>query len=358
MGEYCSIRKNSSNIEKMRLSGMDQGVFDSYCKQFENVHGRLPHLDEIPGASSEAALRSTLGIKKDEDSMPMEKFKERTNSNTVTEGVRSINKTHEDLSVDADIESGKVKLDIRRRPSEYVNSRKDYKRVDMDDNKYSDVLHETCENIQRKYGINVHFCTTRTIAMMGLSDSIFCKGFIKDGEIYINSDKATVDTPMHELIHLIIGTVKAHDIDLYERMTDFMSSNVDMEYLRIEHPNRSDRDLKEECFVCEMAKFICGINSMVYDIERNTQGELLYMFSRAMDTIIDGDVSVRCGDFMGMLEEGYTMKQIADVFHGRMFDGNSSPVLVESSEETMINRTNQNIIEELIKEGRLNQYCE
>lgn len=358
MGEYCSIRKNSSNIEKMRLSGMDQGLFDSYCKQFENAHGRLPHLDEIPGASSEDALRNTLDIKKDADSMPVEKFKEKMNCKTVTEGIRTINSIHEDLSVDADIESGDVKLDIRKRPSEFVSSRSDYKSVDMDENQYMDVLQETCENIQRKYGIKVHFCTTRTIAIMGLPDSIFCKGFIKDGEIYINKDSATVDTPMHELIHLIMGTIKAHDIGLYEKMTDFMSSKVDMDRLRREHPNRSDRDLKEECFVCEIARFVCRMNSMVYDLDRETQGELLYMFARAMDTIIDGDVSVRCGDFMGMLADGHTMKQIADVFHGRMFDGNTSPVLVEASDETMISRTNQNIIEELMKEGRLNQYCE
>jgi hypothetical protein len=41
------------------------------------------------------------------------------------------------------------------------------------------------------------------------------RAFTSNGEIYINIDKASIEEPLHELLHLVLGTMKAQDPDNY-----------------------------------------------------------------------------------------------------------------------------------------------
>jgi hypothetical protein len=41
------------------------------------------------------------------------------------------------------------------------------------------------------------------------------KGFILNGEVYINTDNCTIDTKVHELMHLFLGSIRMIDPKLY-----------------------------------------------------------------------------------------------------------------------------------------------
>ena len=45
---------------------------------------------------------------------------------------------------------------------------------------------------------------------MGMEDINLIKAFIKDGEIYINSDLARIEDAFHEYAHLFLGALKAN----------------------------------------------------------------------------------------------------------------------------------------------------
>jgi hypothetical protein len=41
------------------------------------------------------------------------------------------------------------------------------------------------------------------------------KAFIKNGTIYINIDNATIDSPIHEMLHLFIGSISFSNPQLF-----------------------------------------------------------------------------------------------------------------------------------------------
>jgi hypothetical protein len=48
--------------------------------------------------------------------------------------------------------------------------------------------------------------------------------FIYNGTIYINTDVAKADAPLHELLHLILGQVRYKNPKLYTQLLDSLTS--------------------------------------------------------------------------------------------------------------------------------------
>lgn len=91
------------------------------------------------------------------------------------------------------------------------------------------------------------------------------KAFVYNGEIYINLSLADPKDVLHEYGHLILGSIKQRNLQLYnilvnkvENLPDF---NVKLEELKkLYGNNRLEQDLKEEIFVEEFAK-VADINT-------------------------------------------------------------------------------------------------
>jgi hypothetical protein len=63
------------------------------------------------------------------------------------------------------------------------------------------------------YGINISYITNDDL--IEDVDVGSAKAFIKNGTIYINVDNATIDSPIHEMLHLFIGSISLSNPQLF-----------------------------------------------------------------------------------------------------------------------------------------------
>ena len=75
------------------------------------------------------------------------------------------------------------------------------------------------------------------------------KGFVKDGNIYINVDNSTMDTKVHELMHIFLGGVRYSNPELYFSLVNQVEQLPRYEEFASNFPNRTRGDINEEIFV-------------------------------------------------------------------------------------------------------------
>lgn len=74
------------------------------------------------------------------------------------------------------------------------------------------------------YGVKFNRVTSSELRLGGFKDVIpdatRVNAFILDGEIYINTDNASDDAPIHELSHMLLGSLKSTDYNLYSALVN------------------------------------------------------------------------------------------------------------------------------------------
>jgi hypothetical protein len=85
--------------------------------------------------------------------------------------------------------------------------------------KNNDRLNTILDRLEKLYGVKFHRVTTAHL-MQGSFNSIIenatsVNAFILDGEIYINMDRASSDAPIHEISHIILGSLKFTNPNMY-----------------------------------------------------------------------------------------------------------------------------------------------
>jgi hypothetical protein len=92
--------------------------------------------------------------------------------------------------------------------------------VDIDKNKQAIV--PIFNKLATLYGIKFHNVTIedliRNPKFKDIIDAKHINAFILDGEIYINMDVADIDAPIHELTHLLLGSIKYQNPSLYTNL--------------------------------------------------------------------------------------------------------------------------------------------
>lgn len=88
------------------------------------------------------------------------------------------------------------------------------------------------------------------------------RGFIRNGEIYINGSLATQTDLFHEYTHIMLGVLKAINFDNYYNLVDIVANSdkgkFTKKFLKQSYPNLSESDLNEEVFADLFAKFMQG----------------------------------------------------------------------------------------------------
>jgi sulfur carrier protein ThiS len=71
-------------------------------------------------------------------------------------------------------------------------------------------------------GINIKSMTISKMKSQGLLDQIpdaaQAVAFIYNGDVYINSDVATIDSKIHELMHILLGAMRFKQPELYSEI--------------------------------------------------------------------------------------------------------------------------------------------
>lgn len=347
----CEINKNSFKYRTLKdMSGISEYSLDSFISTFQTKFNRLPELDEIPRVNSESYLNKTLDIKELSNlkSVKTDRLLEYTKTNSVEEANIKLNNIYKDLEVRVTPFQSFSSIEVRHRPTPYTSIKEplDIETFIQDG---TTILTKQLDKIQKLYGINIIPVSIDEISELGIPNSSLVKGFIKDGNIYINTDNATLDTKVHELMHIFLGGVRYSNPELYFSMVNQVEQLPRYDEFSAQFPNRTRGDVNEEIFVQEFAKYLTHSPSIFDNFEDINM--LMYEIYRNLDTLIDGNYSVKSlsnSPFGYTLEELYTQLQSEVVVNKQK----------ASLDEGTIHRTLANVKEDLMKKNLLEERCD
>ena len=211
------------------------------------------------------------------------------------------------------------------------------------------------DRLENLYGIKFIRVTNEDIEESGLTEDVpdaqFAKAFILDGEIYINTDNATADSPIHELGHLLLGTLRQTNPELYQTMVNSVENYEDYEYELKKYRHRSRMDANEEIFVDLFARHY----SQGYDlnIDQNMMNDAEYEIRRNIDSAIFPNTSTTKEPMINLMEK--SLSEIMDIF-GTAINRDTLTKAFKYDIGSM-SRTVANIKESLFKNNDLKEYC-
>lgn len=345
------INENSREYQTLKKqSGLSDFVLSAYVGDFLETHDRFPYLDELPEADSSKAISEDLSLNKD-NTTKTENILQATNTNIVEEAVPVLNDKYRDKEIEVLEVGNKSKVYITTRPNTTQisdnNINDDYENV----NSFA-FFNEIIDKLQTLYGINIVPITNAELSQdrwASITGTKGVKSFIYNGNIYINTDIATVDSPVHEFLHLLFGSMKYQNRALYDQLVDQSEQFDSYNSISQNYPNRTKGDVNEEVFVTELARYLTGQNNAISNLDQSIQNEIIYNVNRTLDTVLMGENSVKC------VENPYIMnlKTLAKLV-------NSSTMISEkrgSLTDATLNRMMANTKSELIRNKELKEEC-
>ena len=298
MADYCSL-KNHGKFQALKKSELSDSIILDRMSQFEEQYGRLPELDELPGANSLPSLKKEISMKsskKGTNYTSVSKILAATNANSIQEANAALNDTHRDLDIEIQEIGETAIIKVKQRPSEYnilENTIETNIPEDIEQQKVG--LQNALNKMRECYGVNIVYIDNDEL--INDVDVNSAKAFIKNGTIYVNVDNATIDSPIHEMLHLFIGSISFSNPQLFQQLMSVvqnipnienrislfegsrtMDGNYSVKSLEDnEIFNKSIRNLAEEL---ESSIFNINVasglnNAMTHRILANTKSDLL-----------------------------------------------------------------------------------
>ena len=343
---YCEIKTTQRGQTLKEMSGLSEFSVMSFINGFQQRYGRFPELDEIPRANSENYLSKQLNLKDSKTTRytSTSKIQEVTGTSDIKEANSILNNEYKDLEVHLDQIEDAVVVETLHRPTEY--SDKEIVVTDIDKTDSKTVLLDSLGRLEQYYGIDIIPITSQEITTPGFSSK---NAFIKDGKIYINLDNASIDAPIHEMLHLFMGSIRFANSNLYFQLVQQTEQLPNFEQYVELFPNRSMSDVQEEIFVEQLGRYIIGEESMFDQIDPSIVNYLIYNIKRDIDSIIFGKQSVKS------LSEvfGKSLLELARELGSDNFDVTT----MASLDDATIHRIMANTKEELLSKNELIQEC-
>lgn len=351
------INKNLREYQNLKnSSGVSELLLDATCKYYLDTYGRFPHLDEIPSSNSKPYLEQKLKINKYRGTK-ISNILEHTNAATIEEAIISLNNSYSDLEIDIAPIVNEAIVSIEKRPTDEYKPIKEWHTPDSEVYMQG-VLNYAIDRLNSLYGIKVNSISDEDLESEEWKDIIprdsIAKGFIYNGNIYINVDRATPDTLLHEMMHLLIGSLRFNNPQLYLNLINTAENFESYKYRVEEFPSKSRNDINEEIFVTELGKYLAGMKSEIGGLDPRQLYEINYHVRRTLDTILMGDLSTNTLDDTSLYNMSF--RQVAE--------NTNSPILTNQYHGTLdlkgseLHRKINNLKEQLIRDGHLKEYCE
>ena len=350
------VNKNSVQYQSLqKKAGIPEFILEAISSDFIEKYGRLPYLDELPDSNSEPYLREQLGITKN-NGAKIKQILEVTGKETIDEAVIDINDQYRDLETTIIPILNEALVDITHKPTDNnFNINPIEQDAEVNDQV---ILNNALHKLASLYGINFNNVTDAELnsdQWNGLiQDASLVNAFIYDGQIYINTDRASVDAPIHEMFHLFVGSLRFTNPNLYQTLVDSVQSFPNYEQLLRQYPNRSRNDINEEIFVTEVSKYLTDMPSNLDNMSDKNRYELTYNIKRMLDIILMGQDSVKTisDDRLFNLSLKEIAREVNSVVMVNNFKGTMN---IKGSE---LHRKLNNIKADLFKQGILEEYCD
>lgn len=348
------INTNAAEFRALqKSSGLPDFLLKSAIRAFQQDHeNKWPHLDEIPKANSEEDLRKTLNIRKD-GAAKINDILAATNTQSIEEAIIQVNNKNRDLNVDILPLHEDAIVTIERRPSPFELNRGESRDLNYVNSQV--FIGQALENLATKFGIQTIYKTTKELENEGIlakvPEGVYVSAFILDGNIIVNADVASVDAPVHELMHVLMGSIKYTQPDLYYNLVQTAQQLSSYQDRALLYSNRSQSDIDEEVFVEEYAKFLSGMDSEFKNLDPEVIYQLNYEMSRTLDTILNGDNSVRV--VPQAIRFGTTLKNLGKIVNSKNMESRYKGY----ADSAFMARVLANIKEDLFKNKHLEEIC-
>lgn len=353
MATIC-VNKNSVEYQTLlKKSGLPEFTVEAYSRHFLEKYNRFPHLDEIPGSDSSNYLKEQLSLRKN-NSTKIQNIIDTTGKQDLEEAVVTLNNRHRDLEVSVFPLEQDAIVDIKNRPSRFGT--KQAEEVWIDDVVGSaSFLNASLEKLANLYGIKFIPITTSDLQTPEwdgkVPDGYLAKAFVYNGNIYINTDIATIDDPLHEMMHLFVGSIAFTNPELYKNLIQKIQQLENFDVLASEFRNRTIDDVSEEILVKEVSRYLTGFESALDGLTEAQLHDLMYDVTRLLDSILFGSVSTKQMKFDNLLN--MSLKQLAKAVNSAEMNSDFQGSL----DAAEAHRVLSNVKSDLLKEGRLEEYC-
>lgn len=321
--------------------------------RYQDDHeGRFPNIDEIPGANSMNIIKQDLNIREDGTSK-IQDILYFTGTSDLNKANIIINDKYRDLDTEIIPLNKTAIIDIKERPSMF-------KYVENPKNDFSDVdsqifIVNSLDKMAKTMGINIKHMSIASMKKEGIvdsvPDSVQSSAFIYNGDIYINTDIASVDSKIHELLHILLGSMRFKNPELYQELIQTVQDLPNFEDLTINYPNRSKSDLLEEVFVDQFGKHLAGLDTVMQALNPDILYQINYNITRTLDSILMGDNSVSSLDDQTLYNS--SLRELAEAVNSSTMVNKAHGFL----EDALIHRTLANVKQELFENGDLKEEC-
>lgn len=334
---------NTSNLEFQALkqkSGISEFELAAICGLYLNKYGRFPYLDEISSGSSVEYLKSKLNKYNGISTKELLDF---TGAQSVEQAVIRLNDQLRDLEISATELDGTVVLQYKERPN-VTNLEDNFIEIGSVNSRV--YISQQLNRLRELYGINIKQITNEDLPKLDLLELNGVNAFILDGDIYVNTDMASVDAPIHEILHIVFGGIKFTNPKLYESLLKLAPNLSDYKDL---YKNRTQNDLNEEILISEFAKYLSGLPSKLSELPIELQYEIEYNIMRTIDSILMGKDSVKTLSPRTVYSS--TLKQLAQKV-------GADNMIQDFISNAQISREVANIKQSLLEEGKLIENCD
>ena len=290
----CKLKNSVKYRDLKKVSTLPEYALDAQCSVFYNQHGRLPEYDEVTGSNSSGFLNEELHINKF-NGVENQRLLQFTGKETVQEAVIDINNTYTDQQMEVlDLGESSIVKTFQRpdtKPKEITT------RFEPNEEVSSTFIIQGLNTLRNQFGYDFKEVTNYDLNQEEwnhlMPKNKLVKAFIYDGNIYINVDRATPDSKVHEMLHLLVGTLRFSNPELYTSLLAQVEVLPNINILLDQHRDKTRNDALEEVFVTELSKNLVGVKSALDSMTKEERYEVQRNIKRTLDTLLLGDYSTK-----------------------------------------------------------------
>lgn len=358
------IQFDNSEVQGLyQRSGLSEFSFKSQLRHFTSRHGRLPNLDEITDANSEPDLIRQLRLNT-RNAGTIEHLKEVTGlkegEHTFQEAMVILNQRYSDLFISGtQLNDDTYVLRIDHRPTvsqDYLSADPFY---DKGFSKNStSLINSVVGRLSEYLGVKVNVISKDQLneEFPEVTDKDLVKGFIYKGQIYVVSDNATdeqlAETKLHEMMHLLLGSVKFTNRDVYDGL---VGSIIDTDAFKsyFNQSKQTLNDAAEEFLITNLSQHLAGLpNDFFTNLDSRVAYEIGYNLNRLLDTIFMGKYSTKSIPPVKLYN--FSFAEVADIVDAGIINNRFQGSLSDAQ----LSRISANMKATWLKDHKLEQVCE
>lgn len=354
MSNSCSIQSYKKYQTLKQMSGISDSYLSRFVSDYFDKYGVFPELDQIPNSNSLKYLKKKLSIKG--DSANINYILQQTGSNTIEEAVQKINNEHRDLETRIIPLENEAIVKITRRPSKYYvnNHNENINPSEVSREKSKAVITNLLMKLQQLYGINI---INTNIALINeelkdvITDAKTASAFVYNGNIYVNTDVASIDAPIHELLHIFLGGMRFQNYELYSSIVNSIESLPNYKYLSSKFNDRTRMDINEEIFIEQFARYLSDQSSFITSLDEKIIDQIFYNMTRIIDSSLMGRYSAQSIDSRQLYQS--SIEELANLLESSI----TTPEYLGSLDQAGVNRRLANMKEQMLKNNELIEQC-